>query len=41
MWILVDDLQSLLDTEGQAVVDCHFCHERYVFGRGRAGRYAE
>lgn len=24
-------LQSLL-AEGEAVVDCHFCHERYVFG---------
>lgn len=24
------DLESLYD-EGQAVVDCHFCHERYVF----------
>lgn len=27
-----DDLEILL-TEGQAVVDCHFCHERYIFGR--------
>lgn len=25
------DLEILL-AEGQAVVDCHFCHERYVFG---------
>lgn len=28
--------RSELDTliaEGQAVVDCHFCHERYIFGR--------
>jgi molecular chaperone Hsp33 len=28
----VEDIEILLD-EGQAVVDCHFCHERYVFGR--------
>lgn len=27
-----EDLEILLE-EGQAVVDCHFCHERYVFGR--------
>lgn len=27
-----DDLETLID-EGQAVVDCHFCHERYIFGR--------
>lgn len=26
------DLETLL-AEGLAVVDCHFCHERYVFGR--------
>jgi len=25
------DLQNLLETEGEAVVDCHFCHERYTF----------
>ena len=25
-----DDLELLI-TEGEAVVDCHFCHERYVF----------
>lgn len=24
-------LQNLLDTEGEAVIDCHFCHEEYVF----------
>lgn len=29
----VEELESLLATEGQAVVDCHFCHEQYVFGR--------
>jgi molecular chaperone Hsp33 len=28
-----DDLEMLLETEGEAVVDCHFCHEQYVFGR--------
>lgn len=27
-----EDLETLID-EGQAVVDCHFCHERYIFGR--------
>ncbi len=27
-----DELQTLI-AEGQAVVDCHFCHERYVFSR--------
>ena len=26
-----DDLELLI-AEGEAVVDCHFCHERYVFG---------
>jgi molecular chaperone Hsp33 len=26
------DLQTLL-MEGEAVIDCHFCHERYVFDR--------
>jgi molecular chaperone Hsp33 len=25
------DLQNMLETEGEAIVDCHFCHERYVF----------
>jgi molecular chaperone Hsp33 len=28
-----EEIESLLATEGQAVVDCHFCHEQYVFGR--------
>lgn len=28
-----DELDSLLTQEGEAVVDCHFCHERYVFNR--------
>jgi molecular chaperone Hsp33 len=28
-----EELQALLESEGQAVVDCHFCRERYVFDR--------
>ena len=28
-----DDLLALV-TEGEATVDCHFCHERYLFERG-------
>ena len=28
-----EELAALLETDGQAVVDCHFCHERYVFER--------
>lgn len=27
-----EELTQLLETEGQAVVNCHFCHEQYVFG---------
>lgn len=26
------EIETLIE-EGQAVVDCHFCHERYIFGR--------
>ncbi|MFZ0549067.1 MAG: Hsp33 family molecular chaperone HslO [Candidatus Promineifilaceae bacterium] len=26
-----EELIQLLETEGQAIVDCHFCHERYHF----------
>lgn len=26
-----EELEYLLETEGQAVIDCHFCHERYLF----------
>jgi molecular chaperone Hsp33 len=26
-----EELESLLATEGQAMVDCHFCHEQYIF----------
>lgn len=28
----IEDLHGLIE-EGEAVVDCHFCHERYVFER--------
>jgi len=28
-----EEVESILETEGEAVVDCHFCHERYVFDR--------
>lgn len=28
-----DEVGQLLDTEGEAVIDCHFCHERYIFNR--------
>ena len=31
-----DDLLALI-VEGEAVVDCHFCHERYVFDREELG----
>ena len=27
------EIQHIIDTEGEAVVDCHFCHEQYVFSR--------
>jgi molecular chaperone Hsp33 len=27
------EIESLI-AEGEAVVDCHFCHERYIFERG-------
>lgn len=27
------ELEHLLATEGQAIVDCHFCHEQYVFDK--------
>lgn len=26
-----DEVREILDNEGKAVIDCHFCHERYVF----------
>jgi len=28
-----EELQSILDTDGEAVVSCHFCREEYVFDR--------
>ncbi len=28
-----EEVQEILDNEGQAVIDCHFCHERYIFSR--------
>jgi molecular chaperone Hsp33 len=28
-----EELEALLQSEGEAVVECHFCHEQYVFGR--------
>ncbi len=28
-----EEVQEILDKEGQAVIDCHFCHERYIFTR--------
>ena len=28
-----EEVQEILDSEGEAVIDCHFCHERYVFSR--------
>ena len=27
------EIQHIIDTEGEAAVDCHFCHEQYVFSR--------
>jgi molecular chaperone Hsp33 len=28
-----DEIVSILETDGQAVIDCHFCHEQYVVDR--------
>jgi molecular chaperone Hsp33 len=28
-----EEVQEILDSEGEAVIDCHFCHDRYIFGR--------
>jgi len=28
-----EDVQEILNSEGEAVIDCHFCHERYIFNR--------
>ncbi|WP_420643437.1 Hsp33 family molecular chaperone HslO [Candidatus Leptofilum sp.] len=27
------ELEHIIATEGEAVVDCHFCHEQYIFSR--------
>ena len=27
------EIQHIIDTEGEAVVNCHFCHEQYIFSR--------
>ncbi len=29
-----EELEVMLASEGEAVVDCHFCHRRYLFDRG-------
>jgi len=29
----VEDIKSIIATEGEAVIDCHFCHEQYIFSR--------
>lgn len=26
-----EEVQEILDSEGEAIIDCHFCHERYIF----------
>ncbi len=31
-----DDLLALI-VEGEAVIDCHFCHQRYIFDREELG----
>lgn len=28
-----EEIASILETEGEAVIDCHFCHEQYVVDR--------
>jgi molecular chaperone Hsp33 len=28
-----EEIQALLETEGQVVVNCQYCHEEYIFGR--------
>ncbi|WP_420630621.1 Hsp33 family molecular chaperone HslO [Candidatus Leptofilum sp.] len=27
------ELRQIINTEGEAIVDCHFCHEQYLFSR--------
>lgn len=34
------EIESLI-AEGEAVVDCHFCHERYIFDRAELGEILE
>ena len=29
----VEELRDLIDTVGEAVIDCHFCHEQYFFDK--------
>jgi molecular chaperone Hsp33 len=36
-----EELVNLLETEGQAVVNCHFCHEQYVFDADELTRLIE
>lgn len=26
-----EEIETLLENEGQVIIDCHFCHERYLF----------
>jgi molecular chaperone Hsp33 len=28
-----EEIEAILETEGQAIIDCHFCHEQYVLDR--------
>lgn len=28
-----DEIEDMLNTDGQAIINCQFCHEEYVFGR--------
>jgi molecular chaperone Hsp33 len=29
----VEELRQIIATEGETIVDCHFCHEQYLFTR--------
>ncbi|VAW31485.1 hypothetical protein MNBD_CHLOROFLEXI01-5339, partial [hydrothermal vent metagenome] len=29
----IKEIENIIATEGKATVDCHFCHEQYVFNR--------
>ncbi len=35
------ELEALLEQEGQAVIDCHFCHEQYIFDRAELEQMIE